>query len=143
MEPEKTNTTMLENPKIDVKTKLAALWAATMFLYVYGDILGLFQPGALEQILAGKVWLVDITQTWALSAMIMMTIPGLMIFLSLALPATANRWTNIVLGIVYIAISIGSVVGETWAYLIFGGVVEVVLLVLIVRYAWKWPKLQA
>jgi len=72
--------------------------------------------------------------------MIMMTIPSLMVFLSLTLKAKANRWTNIIMGILHIAIAIGNVIGETWAYYIFGGIVEVVLLSLIVRYAWKWPK---
>ena len=112
-------------------------------LYIYVDIYRFFQPGTLDEILAGKVWVFDITQTWAMSAMIMMTIPILMVFLSLVLKAKVNRWTNIILGVLHIAIAIGNVVGETWAYYIFGGFVEVVLLALIVIYAWKWPKLEA
>jgi hypothetical protein len=63
-----------------------------------------------------------------------------MVFLSLALPARVNRWTNVVVGIVYILVVLGNIVGETWAYYIFGSVVEVALLALAVWYAWKWPK---
>ena len=132
-------TRILKDAKIDVKIKLSVLWATVMFIYIYVDIFRFFQPGELENILAGKVWIFEITQTWALSAMIMMTIPSLMVFLSLALKAKWNRWTNIIMGILHIAIAIGNVIGETWAYYIFGGVVEVVLLSLIVWYAWKWP----
>jgi hypothetical protein len=142
MNPKKT-ATILEDVNVNVKTKLSILWATVMFIYIYVDIFRFFQPGELENILAGKVWIFEITQTWALSAMIMMTIPSLMVFLSLTLKAKANRWTNIIMGILHIAIAIGNVIGETWAYYIFGGVVEVVLLSLIVWYAWKWPKQEA
>ena len=136
-------TRILEDAKINVKIKLSILWATVMFIYIYVDIFRFFQPGELEHILEGKVWIFEITQTWALSAMIMMTIPSLMVFLSLALKAKWNRWTNIIMGILHIAIAIGNVIGETWAYYIFGGIVEVVLLSLIVWYAWKWPKQEA
>ena len=67
-------------------------------------------------------------------------IPSLMVFLSLALPAKVNRWTNIIVAILYIIIAIGNPIGESWAYIYFGSIVEVVLLSLIVGYAWKWPK---
>jgi hypothetical protein len=139
MNTNKKTTKFLKDTKIDVKIKLSVLWATLMFIYIYVDIFRFFQPGELENILAGKVWIFEITQTWALSAMMMMTIPSLMVFLSLALKAKWNRWTNIIMGILHIAIAIGNVIGETWAYYIFGGVVEVVLLSLIVWYAWKWP----
>jgi hypothetical protein len=143
MNSNKKTTKFLKDTKIDVKIKLSVLWATLMFIYIYVDIFRFFQPGELENILAGKVWIFEITQTWALSVMIMMTIPSLMVFLSLALKAKWNRWTNIIMGILHIAIAIGNVIGETWAYYIFGGVVEVVLLSLIVWYAWKWPTQEA
>jgi hypothetical protein len=66
-----------------------------------------------------------------------------MIFLSLALPAKANRWTNIIVGIFNIVVGVAGLIGETWAYYIFATIVEVVLLLLIVWYAWKWPKQEA
>ncbi|GAI71765.1 unnamed protein product [marine sediment metagenome] len=69
-----------------------------------------------------------------------MTIPSLMVFLSLTLPAKANRWTNIIVGILYIVVTLGMTIGESWAYYIFASIVEAVLLLLIVVYAWKWPK---
>jgi len=69
-----------------------------------------------------------------------MTIPSLMVFLSLILKAKANRWTNIIVGIFEIVFVLGNLIGESWAYYIFGSIVEVVLLLLIVWYAWKWPK---
>jgi hypothetical protein len=132
--------TILEDVKINVKLKLSVLWATAMFVYIYVDIFGFYQPGEIENILAGKVWEFEITQTWALGSLLLMTIPSLMVFLSLALPAKMNRWTNIIVAALYILIAIGNPIGETWAYIYFGSLVEVVLLLLVVRYAWKWPK---
>ena len=44
--------------------------------------------------------------------MALMTIPSLMVFLSLALPASANRWTNIVVPSLFVPASILNVIGE-------------------------------
>jgi len=136
-------TAELEDVKINVKIKLSALWVAVMFLYIYVDYFTLHIPGHIEDILAGIVWKFQITQTWALSAMILMTIPIIMIFLSLTLKAKANRWTNIIVGILHILLAIANVIGETWAFYIFGTIAEIVLLSLIVWNAWKWPKQEA
>jgi hypothetical protein len=55
-------TTELEDVKINVKLKLAALWASFMFLYIYVDYFHLFMPGSVKDILAGKMYVFDITQ---------------------------------------------------------------------------------
>ena len=143
MNTENKTTTILEDVKVNIKIKLSILWATLMFIYIYVDIFRFFQPGALEDILAGKVWVFEITQTWAMSAMLLMTIPSLMVLLSLVLKAKVNRWLNINMGILHVAIAIGNVIGETWAYYIFGGVVEVALLLVIIWTAWKWPTQEA
>ena len=41
----------MEDVKINVKMKLSALWVAVMFLYVYGDIFGLYKPGHIQEIM--------------------------------------------------------------------------------------------
>ena len=143
MSTDKETATTLEDTKVNVKSKLSALWVAVMFLFIYVDYFSLYEPGVIEDIMAGVVWKFDITQTWAFSAMVMMTIPALMIFLSLALNARVNRWTNVIVGGLYIVIVIGNVIGETWAFYILGSVVELMLLVLTVGYAWTWPKSDA
>jgi hypothetical protein len=143
MNSEKKATTIWKDVNIDVKIKLAALWIAVMFSYVYNDIFDLYKPGEMEHIIAGNMGPYPTTQVSLLTAMIMMTIPILMIVLSLTLKANANRWTNIIGGILYIFVAIGNVIGESWAFYIFGNIVEVLLLLLIVGYAWKWPKQEA
>jgi hypothetical protein len=132
----------LEDVKVDVKLKLAALWASVMFLYIYVDYFGFFKPEFIEDILVGRVWQFDVTQAFLLGALASVTIPALMIFLSVGLPAKANRWTNIVVAAIYIPFSLFNLAGEAWAFMVFGAAVEVVLLVLIIGYAWKWPGIE-
>ncbi|WP_340820751.1 DUF6326 family protein [Methanolobus sp. WCC4] len=143
MNSTKGTTGILEDVKINVKLKLSALWATLMFLYLYVDLFYLHAPGEIEHIMSGNLGPFPVTQASLLAAMVLMTIPALMVFLSVALPAKANRWTNIIVGILYIVVVIGNTIGESWFFYIFGSVVEFVLLLLIVGYAWKWPKLEA
>jgi hypothetical protein len=132
----------LEDIKVSVKLKLAALWASMMFLYIYVDYFALYMPSKIADILKGRIFVFDITQEFLLSALASVTIPVLMIFLSVALPAKINRWTNIIIAAVYIPFTLFNLVGETWLHMVFGAVVEVVLLCLIIRYAWKWPRIE-
>ena len=140
MNTNKKTTRIFEDVKMNVKIKLAALWAASMFLFIYVDYFYLYVPGNLEEMIAGRMGPFPTTQVPLLAAMTLMMIPSLMIFLSLALKAKWNRWANIIVGILKIVVVLGSVIGESWAFYIFGTIVEVVLLSLIVWYAWKWPK---
>ncbi|MDP1659016.1 MAG: DUF6326 family protein [Methylotenera sp.] len=133
----------LEDIKVNVKLKLAALWASFMFLYIYVDYFHLYMPGSIEDILAGKVFTFNISYVFLLIAMIFVAIPTLMIFLSVALPAKVNRWTNIIVATVYIPYMLFNLAGEAWAHMYFAATVEVVLLLLIISYAWKWPKQEA
>jgi hypothetical protein len=130
----------LSDDKVPVRLKLSALWASLMFLYVYVDIFSFYKPGTIDDILVGRVWEFDITQSWALGAMALMAIPSLMVFLSLALPARTARLTNLAVGSLYIAVTIGGSIGETWAYYWLGSAIETLLLLMVVRYAWTWPK---
>ena len=136
-------TTELEDLKVNVKLKLAALWAGFMFLYIYVDYFALYMPGKIKDILAGKVFVFDISQLFLSIALFSVTIPALMIFLSVALSAKANRLTNIIVAAIYIPYTLFNLAGEAWVHMVFGAVVETVLLLLIIHLAWKWPKLKS
>lgn len=132
---------VLEQVKTPVQGKLAALWASFMFLYAYVDILAFYKPGVIDDILAGKVWQLEITQTWAMGALTLMAVPILMVYLSLTLPARANRITNIVVACLYLIVSVANAAGESWMYYFALAVgLEVVVLALVLRYAWTWPR---
>jgi hypothetical protein len=130
----------LEDIKINVKLKLSALWVSLMLLYIYADILSLFTPGAVEEMIAGNMGPFPVTQLALFSATIMMAIPALMVFLSLTLNAKMNRWVNVILGTLYTVISIGNLIGETWIYYLSFGVMEIILTLIIVTIAWRWPE---
>ncbi len=112
-----------------------------MFLYIYVDYFHLYMPGSLKDMLAGKVFVFDISQTFLLAGLVSVTIPALMIFLSAALPANVNRWTNIVVATVYIPYTLFNVLGEYYIHIFFGAAVEVILLLLVIIFAWKWPRI--
>lgn len=133
----------LDDFNVTVKLKLASLWASFMFLYIYVDYFALYMPGKTEDILNGKVFVFDITQGFLLAALASVTIPAFMIFLSVALPAQVNRLANIIIATVYIPYSLFNLVGEAWAHMVFSAAVEVIILCLIIRYAWKWPLIES
>ena len=129
----------LDDIRIHVKIKLSALWASVMFCYIYADYFGLYVPGALQRMLEGKMGpLGPTTQGVLVGTSVMMAIPSLMIFLSVALKSNLNRWLNIIFGVIYTVIIL--ITMWDWAFDIFFGIIEVVLTGLIVWYAWNWPK---
>jgi Family of unknown function (DUF6326) len=134
-------TTTLENLRIPVQAKLAAAWTSFMFLYVYVDIIAFFKPGTIDEILVGKIWEFDISQTLLTTFLALMAIPIFMVVLSMTLPARANRITNLIVASVQVPYAAFNVVGESWTYFYGLGVaLEVILLALILRYAWTWPR---
>lgn len=139
MNTQEAQQNQLEDIKISVKIKLATLWASFMFLYIYVDYFHLYMPGALENMLVGKVFTFEVTQAFLLIVLAAATIPALMIFLSIALPAKVNRLTNIIVATIHIPYMLFNLAGGAWIHMVFGAVVEVVLLCLIIGYAWKWP----
>ncbi len=142
MNTDKITPNDLEDVKVNVKLKLAAVWASFMFFYIYVDYFHLYMPGSIEGILAGKVFVFDISYVFLLIAMVFVAIPALMILLSVVLPAKLNRWANIIIAAVFIPYMLFNLAGEAWAHMYFAAAVEVVLLLLIIRYAWKWPIVQ-
>ena len=134
---------VLENARVNVKIKLAALWGTLLLIYIYVDIFGFYKPGTIQSIIAGRVWEFDISQAWALGALLLMMIPSLMVILSMILKAGVNRWINIIVAALYVFVGIGTTIGETWAFYIIGHVVGIVLLLIIIWTAIRWPKKEA
>jgi len=127
-----------------LKVKISVLWLfysvaflAVMCVYVA------FEPGALlEQIdlrtMAGEIYLLLILT-------ILLLVPLIMAFLSLTLKDSANRWTNIILGTVYVGLQVIAFIeglAQPSAHMILLEGAKVVAPALIVWYAWKWPKQQ-
>ena len=135
--------TILENRQVPVQAKLAAAWTSFMFLYIYVDHLGLYKPGAVDGILNGLIWKFDVSSTLLTIILVSVSIPALMVVLSMTLPARVNRATNLVVATLLIPFSVFNAAGATWEWAAFYGLsigIEVLLLAFILRSAWTWPR---
>jgi hypothetical protein len=141
MKTDKRNARTLGDVQIDVKIKLSALWVTLMLFYIYADILSFYSPGIIEKVVSGEIGGLQITEGFLIVMAMWMAIPSVMVFLSLTLKANANRWVNIVAGMVSI-VALGATffAGEFSARYAFQAIAEGVLIALIVWHAWKWPK---
>ena len=129
-----------EDVKVGVRGKIAALWIAMLFLFAYGDIFGFFSPGQIEEVMAGEISGMAITQVFLFAVSLYVAVASVMVFGSLVLSPTVNRWTTIVLPSLYVISIVASGIGETSAYYWFLSIAESALLLLIVWYAWTWPR---
>ncbi|KNX39159.1 DUF6326 family protein [Luteipulveratus halotolerans] len=140
MRPRRPTTALDEQP-VPVRAKLAAAWTAFMLLYAYVDILNFFTPGVVEDILDGTVFEFDLSQAFSVTALTLMAAPILMIVLVMTLPARVNRPANLVVAAAYVPVTAFNLAGESWLYFYgLGVVLELVVLALILRYAWTWPR---
>jgi hypothetical protein len=138
-----SNSTILNGVGVGVRVKVSALWIAMLLLFAYGDIFGFLKKGQIEDVIAGEVGGMKITQVFLVAVSVYIAVAGVMVFLSLVLSPRLARWTNIVLPILYVVSIVASVIGETWAYFYVLSIVEISLLVLIIWHAWTWPGLKA
>jgi peptidoglycan biosynthesis protein MviN/MurJ (putative lipid II flippase) len=105
-------------------------------------ILKILEPGNLQQFLStGEISNgMKMTSVLLLFFAVCMLVPLIMAFLSLNLKYSTNRWTNIIVGVVFVALKCVDLIEDVtklsaWAMLMtLSGVVA---LALIVWYAWK------
>jgi glucan phosphoethanolaminetransferase (alkaline phosphatase superfamily) len=130
-----------EDARIDTRVVLSALWIATLIVFAYVDIFGFYRADVLEAALDGNVATTEFTvnQIFLTLTLIYILLPALMVVLSLLLRPPLNRTVNIVVSILYMISIIVSTIGERWTYYILGSAIEVILLAVIARSAWRWP----
>jgi len=129
---------------INVKIKLAFLWTTLMFLYIYADYFRLMTPGKLEKMMQLQTPMGPTSPGLLVLFSVILIIPALMIFLSVFLKPAINKWLNIVIALLYASISILIVVsgiGDEWqTFFVIFNLVELLVLVIIISQAWKWPR---
>jgi len=130
----------LEDTRVPVRFKLAALWTSLMFCYVYCDYFQLYVPGKLQDMLNGEMTLGAVTQGMLVGTAALMAVPSLMIFLSIVLPAVLSRWLNVGAGLFYATIMLLILVNGAWAFYMLFATIEIILTLLVVWYAWRWPR---
>lgn len=136
-------TTTLEDQRIPVQAKLAAAWTSLMFFYIYIDYFHLYQPGAIDQLRGGEIYVLDISPTLMTIFVVVIGIPALMVMLSMTLPARVNRVTNLIVASLFIPVTVFNAAGTSWDWAFYYALsigIEVLLLAFILRSAWSWPR---
>jgi hypothetical protein len=120
---------------LETRIILSGLWVATMLTYLWGDVLrilaGHVTPGMLNETTPGS------EKIWLIVAAIMLT-PIMMIVLSLTLPYSVVRWTNIIVAVIVILFNLMSLPYKG-AYDNFLICVSFIFNGLVIWYAWRAP----
>jgi len=128
------------------KVRISVLWMFMAMAMSAHSALFFMEPGAIEQIMSGELEGAAMGPMMLLFMALLWWVPLVMAFLSVALKDSANRRTNIILGIVFTVLNVGHLIEHilnpsVHQLLIIGS--TVVVTVLIVWHAFKWPKQEA
>jgi hypothetical protein len=123
------------------KIRISVLWIFMAVAMAAHSVLAFMEPGAMEQIEE-----MPISAGMFLFMALFWWVPLVMAVLSVTLKDLANRWTNIILGIVFTALNIFHLIEHladpsAHQILIIGS--TVVVTALIFWHALKWPKQEA
>jgi uncharacterized protein DUF6326 len=115
----------------DRRMRLFTLWTFATFNYIYADVVTLFDKSVVSK--------TDLSQTALLAAAILVETAIAMVLLSRVLKYRANRWANIIVGIINTVAVIASLLVATPAiYYAFFATIEIATTIVIVWYAWTW-----
>jgi hypothetical protein len=117
-----------------LKIKLSALWASLMLIYLLGDVLRIFSGGFNAGEMGGK----EVNPALYVGMAALMLVPILMVYLTLVLPDSANRWANLIVPIVFFVVNLIGLPTYPSAYDKFLIVVGLVYNVVTFWQAWKW-----
>jgi hypothetical protein len=124
------NTHKMATIMKDQKVILSTLWIFALLNYIYADIFNLFfnpeaQSATMPQ---GAIFAFAVLMETAIA----------MVLLSRLLKYGANRWTNIIAGIIHTALVSWTLFAENPAFYILFASIEIACTLFIIWYAWKW-----
>ncbi len=129
----------MKTKQTDRKILLSTLWIFAILNYLYCDIMGIMDVNLLKQYLTGNVNGMEMNENFLLGAAILMEIPIAMVLLSRLLNYKANRWANIIAGIIMTLVQIASLfAGAPTKYYLFCSIVEIATTIFIVGCAVQW-----
>lgn len=121
------------NPRV----LLSILWIFVILNFFARDIHELGRPGMLEQMMSGTIDGVVVTDMLMLLGGIMIEIPILMTVLALLLPNDANRWANIGVGLLTMAMIVAMNLKPDVDNVFFMSI-QLIALITIIGIAWRW-----
>jgi len=123
----------------DKKVIFSTLWIFAVLNYLYADVFTLFfYPEAQKETMT-------MTEGSVLGFAVLMETAIAMVLLSRVLRYGANRWANIIAGVIHTAAVSWSLFGGTppAPYYIFFASIEIACTLFIIWYAWRWRKQEA
>ena len=122
-----------------MKTKLSTLWIVVLFNMIFRDLHEFLRTGYLEEMLAMTSNGAQISEGLLLAAAIVLEIPIAMIFLTQVLNIKVNRWANLIAAVFMLVAIVSNNLAPDLDDLFFY-ITACAALLLIIWYAWKWPK---
>ena len=119
----------------DRRVLLSTLWIFVMFNYLYADLVMMIVNPAIYEKAATKM-----TGGVVLGFTALMEILIAMVLLSRILNYKANRWANIIGGIIGTAFVAVAINGRAPAFYLFLASIEILSTLFIVWCAWTWQK---
>lgn len=122
---------------MDTKIMLSATWVVVTLIYLYDDVLRICS-GDLAKSMANM----NSNQFVWLGIAILMLIPILMVFLTLALPQPVSRWANIIVAAFFFLFNLVGLPTYPSLYDKFLLAVSLGFNVVTVWYAWNWSNVE-
>lgn len=127
------------------RIRISVLWLILAIGMSASMILYLMAPGMLEEVMAGEMGGMEITEAMLMVFSIFWIIPFIMAFLTLISKEIHSRWANVILGLFFGIFYIVDIAGHVsrgepvggHALMAVGGIVAAFL---IFWHGWKWPK---
>ncbi len=135
-----------DDHRLNIRTKLIALWCAVMFCYIYGDYFALYIPHEAEKLVNGDTLLNSPIRVFGAS--VLMCLPSLVIIATVFARAPVARLFNLIFGIIFTGIMLliaatSFPLTPTVSAYFFYALLESAITLAIVRQAWKWPHMTA
>ncbi len=124
--------------KIDRNVLLSTLWLFVLLNIIFRDLHEFASPGFMQELIAGSVNGMQITEELIFAGAIVSQVPIFMVLLARVLERRKNRWANIGAGIFQILIVISAL--PKMPADILHAIVETTALLSIIWIAWKWPE---
>jgi hypothetical protein len=121
---------------IDIRVRLSTLWIVVMINMIFADIFSI-----MVELVNGNTLNIpgDVKTVMAIAALVT-NVPILMIYLSRVLTFKINRILNMIAAVFTMIYVIGG--GDFAPHYIIIASIEVIVLLLIVVYAWKWTMVE-
>jgi hypothetical protein len=130
---------------LTLKVRIMVLWLISAVIMSASMAIFFLEPGSIEEVMAGRMEGLAISSASLLFMALFWLIPLAMAFITVTLRDSANRWTNVIVGLIFAVFYVFHLLGHILqGSLPIEAAVFCVLTILvpaaIVWYACRWPK---